>query len=239
MKDIYTGRSRIIQFFINIIPKGWRLILNPNTRCVELFIEEKSKALKKGSRVLDAGAGPCPYKKFFSHCNYESTDLIDPHNLVDFTCSLDNIPRKSNIYDAIISTEVLEHVEYPQKVLNEFYRILKKDGQLFMTAPQEWPLHQEPYNFFYFTKYGFASLLKNAGFKKFKITPKGGYFWFLADAIRFNGILRQYKKSIFYYPLRIIEYPITNILLPLILFPLDFVDKEKKWTMGYTVTAIK
>jgi len=38
--------------------------------------------------------------------------------------------------NAIINTQVLEHVEYPQKVLDEFYRILAPGGKLFLTAPQ-------------------------------------------------------------------------------------------------------
>lgn len=240
MKDIVTGRNKKLQFFINLVPKSFRLILNPNRRCVEHFVGKSAKKMKDGSKVLDAGAGPCPYKLFFSHCNYEATDFTDPHKLMDFTCSLDNIPRKSNYYDAILSTEVLEHVEYPQKVMAEFHRILKKNGKLFFTVPQGWMLHQEPYNYYYFTKYGLESMLKKEGFKKFTITPKGGYFWFLADAIRFNEILKQYKKWPFmYYFMRIIEYPITNIIMPLVLFPLDFIDKERKWTMGYLVEAEK
>ena len=93
---------------------------------------------------------------------------------------------------------------------------------------------------FYFTKYGLSILFRNAGFKRIKIWSKGGYFWFLADAIRFNGILQQYKnRRIPYYLLKIIEYPITNILIPLLLFNLDFLDKEKKWTCGYLVKAEK
>jgi len=168
------------------------------------------------------------------------TDFIDKYKILDFTCQLDNIPKKKDIYDAILCTEVLEHVEYPQKVVNELYRILKKNGKLFLTVPQAWMIHQEPYNFYYFTKYGLASLLKNAGFKEYKIIPKGGYFWFLADAIRFNEIAQQYKKyPLIYYPLRILGFPFTSIIFPFILFYLDFLDKEKKWTMGYVVEAKK
>lgn len=240
MKDIVTGRNVLIQSVIDLIPKKIRLIFNPNRYCVERFIEECSKKIKKDSKVLDAGAGPCPYKKFFSYCKYESTDFKDDHNILSFVCSLDKIPKKSNLYDAIVCTEVLEHVEYPQKVINEFYRILKKGGKLFITVPQGWKVHQEPYNFYNFTNYGLKSLLENSGFKKYTITSKGGFFWFLSDAIRFNGVLDQYKKCVWLYlPLKIIEFPITNIILPLILFPLDLLDKEKKWTCGYLVGAEK
>ena len=240
MKDIVTGRSKSVQFFINLVPKSFRLIFNPNRRCIEKFIEKSAGKMEKGAKILDAGAGPCPYKKFFKHCKYEATDFKNKFNNLDFICSLDKIPKPANSYDAILSTEVLEHVEYPQKVVNEFYRLLKKSGRLFLTVPQGWMIHQEPYNFYYFTKYGLISLLKNSGFKKFKIIPKGGYFWFLADAIRFNEITQQYKKHpLIYYPLKIIEFPFTSIIFPFILFYLDFLDKEKKWTMGYVVEAEK
>jgi len=240
MIDIVTGRSKSAQFFINLIPKNFRLIFNPNRRCIEKFIEKSAKKIEKGAKILDAGAGPCPYRKFFSHCNYEATDFIDRYKILDFVCQLDNIPKKKDTYDAILCTEVLEHVEYPQKVVNELYRVLKKNGKLFLTVPQAWMIHQEPYNFYYFTKYGLASILKNAGFKEYKIIPKGGYFWFLADAIRFNEIARQYKKyPLIYYPLKILTFPFTSIIFPFILFYLDFLDKEKKWTMGYVVEAKK
>ena len=87
--------------------------------------------LKKGQKVLDAGAGPMPYRQMFNQCDYESTDFVDPYHILTFVCRLDKIPRKSNYYDALVSTEVLEHVEYPQKVVSEFHRVLKKGGNYF------------------------------------------------------------------------------------------------------------
>lgn len=239
MKDSLTGRSLFFQNIINLFPKKIRLILNPNRGCIESFMRHAANNLKKGSLVLDAGAGPCPYKSLFSHCAYQATDFKNIDGKIDFTCSLEKIPKESGIYDAVISTEVLEHVEYPQKVISEFYRILKKKGKLFMTVPQSWKLHQEPHNYYYFTKYGLQSLLKNAGFKKFQIAPKGGFFWFLSDAIRFSNILEQYKNRFLYWIFRPTTFIFADILLPLVLFPLDSLDKEKKWTLGYLVEAEK
>ena len=240
VKDIITGRSKFLQRIISIIPKELRLRLNPHRHANEHFIRLAAINCKEGSKILDAGAGPCPYKYLFSHCNYEATDFNDPHGLMDFVCSLDKIPKKDNSYDSIICVEVLEHVEFPQKVVNELHRVLKKNGTLYMTIPMMWQLHQEPYNFFYFTKYGIESILKQSGFKEYKIEPMGGYFKFLADAIRFNGIINQYKDHpLMYYPLKIIFFPFTDIVIPFILFHIDFLDKERKWTMGYLVSAKK
>src|SRR3989344_8661916 len=167
--DKVTGRKLWIQKLINLFTKSIRLRFNPRRYEIETFVANSAKKMSKGSKVLDAGAGPCPYKKMFSHCKYEATDFKDTHKLLDFICTLDNIPKQSNFYDAVLCTEVLEHVENPQVVVNEFQRILKKNGKLFITVPQGWMLHQEPYNFFYFTKYGLSSLLNKAGFKKITI----------------------------------------------------------------------
>lgn len=239
-KDPVTGRSKGAQSIINLFPKSLRLRLNPRRHAIETFTQKAAKKIPKNARVLDAGAGPCPYRHFFSHTSYEATDFVDPHKILDFTCSLDKIPKPSNSYDALLSTEVLEHVEYPQKVMDEMYRVLKKGGKLFLTTPQGWMIHQAPYNYYYFTKYGLESLLKNAGFKKYSIRPMGGYFKVLADLLRFNSLAEQWRKNkIIYFPLALIDVVLFKIIASFILFHLDFIDRKKDWTMGYTVEATK
>lgn len=238
--NIVTGRKVWLQSLINIFPKSFRLRFNPRRYEIETFVQQSVRKLQANSKVLDAGAGPLPYKHFFNHCKYEATDFIDPHKILDFTCSLDKIPKLANTYNAILCTEVLEHVENPQQVMNEFYRILKKSGKLFITVPQGWMLHQEPYNFFYYTKYGLASLLKKSGFKKFTIRPMGGYFKLLADTLRFNSIAEQWKTNkLIYIPLSILDTILFKIIASFILFHLDWIDKRQKWSMGYTLEATK
>jgi len=72
------------------------------------------------------------------------TYLTRNQKMHNFICSLDNIPKPNNSYGVIINTQVLEHVAEPQKVITEFYRILKPKGKLFLTAPQGWGIHGEP-----------------------------------------------------------------------------------------------
>ncbi|MBM3230103.1 methyltransferase domain-containing protein [Candidatus Pacearchaeota archaeon] len=239
-QDIITGRASWLQQSINVIPKSWRLRLNPRRYAIETFVRQSALKIKPSSLLLDAGAGPCPYKPFFAHCTYRATDFTDPHHLMDFTCDLQSIPQKTNTYDAILSTEVLEHVSDPLAVLKEKRRILKKGGVLYLTTPQSWMMHQKPHNYFYFTYFGLKHLLKEAGFTHFVIKPRGGYFWNLADTLRFNSLRQQYRNNTFLYCiLTILEYPLTNILFPFMLFHLDWIDQQRDWTMGWTVTAIK
>ena len=120
--------------------------LDPERYSIAEFMEYASKEITKTDRVLDAGAGSAPYKKYFIHANYESTDFEDifdkkSKDMHNFICSLDNIPKPNNSYDVIINTQVLEHVPEPLKVITEFYRVLKPNGKLFLTAPQGWGIH--------------------------------------------------------------------------------------------------
>jgi len=235
--------------------------LNPEHYSIEKFIKFVSKKVKPTEIVLDTGAGSCPYKKYFAHANYESTDFKPTINKLQkvehtFYCSLDNIPKKDNSYDVIINTQVLEHVEYPQKVLNELFRILKPGGKLFLTAPQGWAIHEAPNNFFNFTKYGLKSLFEHAGFNIVFIKPRGGIFWYLADRLRefFPHILKQYlfeeeynkqRKfkpkflSIFLAPLYLLSYPFTRYIIPWAFFYLDKLDKKRDFTLGYACYCIK
>jgi|SRR3989338_620137 len=235
-----SGRNTFVQGIINLFPKSFRLRFNPRRYEIETFVQESARKIPKGSKILDAGAGPCPYKPFFSHCKYEATDFENPDKILDFISTIDKIPKKADSYDFILCTEVLEHIDSPEAGIKEMHRVLKKHGKLFITCPQEYMIHQAPHNYFYFTKYGLISLLKKAGFKKYTITPMGGYPKFLADAFRFNDLADQYKNNLLaYIPLKILDLIFFKTTLPFILFHLDCIDKKQNWTMGYLVEATK
>lgn len=46
-----------------------------------------------------------------------------------------NVPLKSNFFDKILSTEVIEHIEDDDKMISECSRLLKKRGRLILTTP--------------------------------------------------------------------------------------------------------
>jgi hypothetical protein len=65
-------------------------------------------------------------------------------------------------------------VPHPEQMICECRRILKTGGHLILTGPFYWPLHEEPSDFYRFTKYGFAQLLKDAKFSQWEIKEDGG-----------------------------------------------------------------
>ena len=244
-----------------IVPKIIKNRINPEVSSINNFMNFVSTQVKNNDLILDAGAGDCQYKDLFIHAKYESTDFEDvfDQNFKDkhtFTCDLSNIPRKTNFYNVIINTQVLEHVPEPQNVLNELYRVLKKNGKLFVTVPQCWGIHgKEPYNYFFFTKFGLEKMLKSAGFKIKFIRPRGGLFWLIGalsvtlpmyifhqHVFHLKGGKNQLNfnlKALFIWPIYLVSIPLFVLIIPLICYHLDFLDKKKKFTLGYECYCIK
>lgn len=220
-------------------------------------VKEFAESLPPESRVLDAAAGLKPYEAFFRHCKYESCDFgnvqeffgnIDDGTRGDissrhtYICPIEKIPVADDTFDFILCTQVLEHVPSPLAAVKELRRVLKSSGQLFITVPQGYGVHGEPYNFFYFTKYGLELVLEEAGFEVVKIQERGGYFYYLYDRIA-NAIPRivvGYRKrmSLMMLILSPVHIILAYILGPALLL-LEPLDREKRFTLGYVSIARK
>ena len=239
--------------------KGLKAILDPENARITEFLMEQSKRLSKNTLLLDAGAGKCPYKYIFKDSIYQSTDMPggfydQPH---DFECELHNMPKDDNSYDVVILTQVLEHVPDPEATLAEILRVLKPNGKLLLSVPLNGPLHGEPWHYFQFTHYGLDQLAKKTGFQISEIEKVGGAFWLIGKRlpVAFNKLLKQYdpfraKKrnqsialaifmSLLLLPTWFVLYlPSAYIIRPLFYW-LDYLDREKSFTTGYTAVFVK
>jgi SAM-dependent methyltransferase len=245
---------------LNVIEKlAYRLLRLTDIENITLrnAVRQFAQTVPARTKLLDAGAGLKPYELFFQHCQYESCDFANCDefygNIDDgrrdniagrhtYVCALEDIPVPEGTYDVILCTEVLEHVPSPAAALKEFYRILKTDGRLFITVPQGYGIHGEPYNFFYFTRFGLELVLKEAGFEVISIRERGGYFFYLYDRLA-NAIPRiviGYKERM---TLMMLLLSPVHIMLAYIIGPalllLEPLDREKRFTMGYVSIARK
>lgn len=136
--------------------------------------------------VLDVGSGKSNrYKHLFQYQRYIT---LDPNQDAgaEITAEAENIPLPENFVDSIVSTQVLEHVKNPWKVINEFGRVLKPGGYCLLTAPQWNNLHEEPHDYWRYTKYGLAKIFEENGFKIIEMDQRGKYFTTLSQIkIRF------------------------------------------------------
>jgi SAM-dependent methyltransferase len=141
--------------------------MNSSRVWLEREIAGFATTLPQGSRILDAGAGDQPYRAMFAHCTYEAADfeLVDkPYARSTHVCDLAAIPVEAGRFDAILFSQVMEHLPDPGTVLRELHRVLKPGGRLFCSAPLFYEEHEQPYDFHRYTQFGMRRYLEAAGF---------------------------------------------------------------------------
>lgn len=150
------------------MPVVSRKRLNPSRIWLEREMRGFAERLPIGALVLDAGAGHQPYRHHFAHCRYESADfeaVEKRYAQSTFVCDLAHIPVEEERYDAIIFSQVMEHLPDPLSVLNELYRVLKPGGRLFYTGPFWYEEHEKPYDFYRYTSFALRHLFERSAFQ--------------------------------------------------------------------------
>ena len=140
---------------------------------VELFKSEVNKFANvdfKGKKLLEIGAGVGtflitartkygieafgvePSKDEFSPFNQVSFALLEEYNLpknIVVNGMAENLPFENESFDLIYSTNVLEHVQDPKRVLAESFRVLKKGGYLQFVIPNYFSFWEGHYGIFW------------------------------------------------------------------------------------------
>lgn len=128
--------------------------------------------------LLDVGCGGRPYESAMP-AGVEYLGIDTPASSLsqpDVWSLADPLPFQSNVFHTVLCTQVLEHLAEPKSAIFEFSRVLRPGGHLILTAPQAWNLHEIPYDFFRYTRYGLEHLCRAAGLEPIHISAEGGYF---------------------------------------------------------------
>lgn len=134
------------------------------------------------ARIVDIGSGNSSYNRFFP--NRIALD-IDPARKPDVIGDAHNLPFKDGEVEAILSTDVCEHLEDPIKAVSEMYRVLKPGGKVIFTTRFIFPIHDAPNDFWRFTKYGLRKLFKD--FEILELEPETTNFSTLAVLLQRIG----------------------------------------------------
>ena len=119
-----------------------------------------------GNIVIDVGCGEQPYRPslrgFKRYVGFDSIDAPDRGANPDVLGDALALPFATGCADAVLCTEVIEHVTDPAGMLSEFSRVLAPGGSVVLTSPFTWHLHDEPHDYWRFTEFGLRLIFERA-----------------------------------------------------------------------------
>ncbi len=188
--------------------------------------------------VLEIGAGGNYLKGSFlsRYDEWISLDYDLRSESIDLRGDGQQLPFKNEMFDTIISIDVLEHIPNPEKFVSEILRVIKPGGTVILSTPFFFYMHEEPNDFFRFSRYGLEILFERNGFSVLEIIPIAGVVSIIGILISIF-ITRTFKFS------KILLKTILKInrLFQLkILLPIDNkFDKNKRFAQGHFIIAKK
>lgn len=91
-------------------------------------------------------------RKYGEH--WISVDKYDMRPFIDRHDDINDLQFDNNTFDVAVCMSILEHVETPQRAVDELHRVLKPGGFVWVQSPLCYPYHESPKDFWRFTPDG-------------------------------------------------------------------------------------
>lgn len=183
--------------------------LNVNEERRDQWLKQILAVIPSGARILDAGAGQLRNRPLCSHLTYVSQDICEYDGKgesnglhtglwdtrgIDIVSDIATIPEPDQSFDAILCSEVFEHLPNPLEAVKEFQRLLRPGGVLIVTAPFASLVHFAPYHYSTgFSRYWYEYHLPRHHFKVESLESNGDWFSFCRqELLRLPSISRKY-----------------------------------------------
>lgn len=159
----------------SISEPAW-LVLRPLTRGIEGAVSERLKPRGRELSVLDIGCGVKPYFPHFAPITKDYVGLdAEPGPQVDVVAPAEELPFADNSFDAVLATQVLEHVQDPARVVREVHRVLMPGGLAILSTHGTAVYHPCPNDLWRWTQEGLAKLIRDNGeWTELDLQPAGG-----------------------------------------------------------------
>jgi SAM-dependent methyltransferase len=197
------------------------------------FLDAQLEQIERGSRVLSIGAGGEIGDRMVAggaRCGLDLVQLdIDPERGAGIVADICEW-RSETPFDAIICSEVLEHLWAPHQAVANMWASLRAGGRLILTAPFVFPIHSAPHDYFRYTRYGLEVLLRD--FKDVTIEERTS--WAESFGVLAVRMLRGRERralAIAVVPAVVASYPLLRMMGRLI--------RADEMTTGYNVVAFR
>lgn len=164
--------------------------------------EKDAKGLNVGSGIHKFGENILNIDIFY----YEGVDVV---------ANGEQLPFADESIDAVICESLLEHVPRPNVIVDDMFRVLKKGGEMYVVIPFVYPFHACPNDFYRWSQTGIQHLLKQGEIVEVGVRA-GPSSALMGQLTTWTAIVLSFGIT----PL----YNLLTILLPLIFFPIKFLD---------------
>ncbi len=128
--------------------------------------------------LLDVGAGNSPYRHLLdpTASQYQGIDVQHAGDFGYSNAEIQNfdgrqIPFDGDSFDAVLCTEVLEHVEDPAELITEIHRVMKPGATGMITVPWSARFHYIPHDYHRYTPTRLQHLFQH--FASATVVPRG------------------------------------------------------------------
>lgn len=157
-------------------------------------------------KVLNAGAGDRDISEIIDGELYNQDIAHGLHNdNIHIYSPLHEIPKPDGFFDVIICNAVLEHVANPEEIMEEFARVLRDDGILYLGLPFLQPEHKDPTDFQRYTADGMIALANRHKFSVEKIESVHNIYvtlaWIIVYWLSATNSIRNFLLKLLLYPI--------------------------------------
>lgn len=154
---------------------------------VDEYLRRELAALPASTRLLDLGGvragqrGQTDPSARFAHVL--AANIVRDKS-PDLQADAAALPLAAGSQEAVLCSEVLEHVRDPRQVLAQVWRVLAPGGCLLITVPFLFRQHGDPSDYGRYTEWYWQETLGELGFEQIEIEKQGLFASVLADMLR-------------------------------------------------------
>jgi ubiquinone/menaquinone biosynthesis C-methylase UbiE len=213
-----------------------------------IFRDLKATLPRFRGKVLDVGCGQSAYR-FLLNSNetaYQGIDIPDATSKFHYQnqdvkpFNGKEIPFSDTTFDGVICTEVLEHVEHYQALVDEIHRVMKNGAEGVFTVPWSARYHYIPFDFFRYTPSALHSIFSK--FRDVKVSSRGTDIAVIGNkliVLWVRNILPSRWWGCVLSPIWIIASPLLAFVVLASHIALWFGIGSSDDPLGYTIRVIK
>jgi ubiquinone/menaquinone biosynthesis C-methylase UbiE len=168
------------------------------------------KKFPKDAHIINIGSGPRRLRD-----GVINIDIFQFEG-VDIVADATRLPFPDSSADAIVCDNMLEHVKDPGLIVAEIFRVLKRDGEVYVAMPFVMVYHSSPDDYYRWSKQGMRTLMRDFEELELKIQygPTAAFVFILCEWLAlvlsfntkflYNTVLVM--ATIFMAPLKFIDY---------------------------------